>query len=336
MSKIPFAYLLLGPEEGEKSDFIQRIRDLIAKKSGAAPDEYTYYSFETPVGDAIGLLRNGSLFAAHTLVIYHGAEDIKKKDDVASLSDYLKHPSEHGTIIFTSGQPRVDGKWTAAVPSDAKKIFWEMFDNQKLGWLTGYFQKQGLSIDRDAAELFLELVENNTQELRREADRLCLFFGRGTTITEEDVETYLYHSKEENVFSLFDQVVVRDLEGALEILQKILLSSENNPVQILAGLSWQFRKLLSLRRLLDRRYDSAEAYRTLSIRSKRNQKTYAIGARNYPAAELENVAVMIGECDASLRSGGSALHPLLLERFLYNVIVGKATAPVGAGGVASR
>lgn len=330
MSRLPSVYLLLGPESGEKADFVQNVRAAIEKRAGEKPEESKFYPFETGMADLVAMLRNGSLFASHRLVFLDSVDQLSAKADIDLLVEYCAHPVEDATLVLSSDQTQVDKRLSAAVPADLRKIFWEMFDNQKLGWVTSYLRKQGCSITADAANLLLEMVENNTQELRQECDRLALYFGRSHEIAVDDVETFIYHSKEENVFSLFQEMAACNFDGSLEILQKMMLGSEGNPVAIMAGLIWQFRRLLNLSVLLDERYSARDAFTKLGIRSKRTQKNYEVGGRNYSREGLERILVLAGRYDAMFRRLGSALHPLLLQIFVYSVVVRKGQEPESA------
>jgi DNA polymerase-3 subunit delta len=323
MSKMPGVYLLLGPEAGEKQDFIDSVRAAIQKRTGEKPEEAKFYQFETPVAELLAQIRNGSLFAAHRLVLLEGVEQVRTKSDVEALVAYCGKPAEDVTLLLLSEEPQVDKRLSAAIPSDRRKIFWEMFDNQKLGWVTSYMRRLGCAISAEAANLLLELVENNTQELRVECDRLALFFGKDHEIQFADIEHFIYHSKEENVFTLFAEIAAANFLNALEILQKIMLGSDGNPVGIMAGLTWQFRRLLGVQILLDDRYAVHDAFQRMNIRSKRTQKDYDAGRQNYKRDALERIVLLAGKYDALLRRTASSLHPLLMQMFLYSVVVRK-------------
>jgi len=327
MSKAAGVYLLLGPEAGEKREFVDSIRAAIEKRTGEKPEETRFYPFETSTHEALAYIQNGSLFSAHRLVTIDSAEQLKTKDDIEPILSYCRNPSEEATLILLSDQTQVDKRLSAAVPQEHRKIFWEMFDNQKLGWVVSYLRRAGCSISADGAGLLLELVENNTQELRLECDRLALFFGRDHEIQVEDIENFIYHSKEENVFTLFAQVAAADLSSSLEILQKIMLGNDGYPVAIMAGLTWQFRRLLALKLLLEERYALQDAFQRANIRGKRTQKDYEAADRNYSRDSLERILVLASRYDAQFRRTGSNLHPLLMQLFLYSVIVRKGAEP---------
>lgn len=333
-------FLLLGPEQGEKAREVKRIRELAAKDAaGTEVEEHRFYAFETPVQEALSLLRSGSLFAGHTLVIIHGVEQIKRKEDLDLLEGYLANPSESGTLVLVSDEFRIrDARskkdWTRRIPEDNRKIFWEMFENQKRDWLNTFFRRRHVEAEEDAVELILELVDNNTLDLKRAAGRLALFVGEGGRLTADEVETYLYHSKEENVFTLFRAIAERDLESALELLRKLLLSSDNSPQSILAGLLWQLRKLHSLATLTGRNYSLDEACHSLNIRGKRNQRLYAAALDAYSSEAIERILRRTTDTDAQLRAFGSRAHELLLDRLVYVIVVNDGEM-VEAGGVAA-
>ena len=245
-------HLLLGPEEGEKASFIEKITHGLAAKSGERPEISRFYAGESRMADVILCLRNQTLFSAHRLVVLGNAEEVRRADEVAALVEYLGSPARDATLLLVSAgfAGEIDRKITAAIPKENQKIFWEMFDNQKQGWVTQFFRQKKITIDPLAVEYILDMVENNTRDMRVECDRLAQFFGPDTTIQLDSVEQYIYHSKEENVFTLFDKICERALTDAEEVLDKILLSREAEATQLVSGLLAQFRKLAGFKRML--------------------------------------------------------------------------------------
>ena len=323
MTKIEPAYLLLGPEEGEKSRFIGKITQAITSRLKEEPEEHKFYTFETEMKHVISLLRHGSLFSSYKIVILSGCEEIKRQDEISLLLDYLKNPRDDTTLILKSGAAKTDKRIESAFKGDSKRVFWELFEDQKKGWIIRYLKEADLCITRDAVDLLLEMIENNTRDLKNECDKFIFFFPAGTEITSEQIEQYIYHSKEENVFTLFDTLMEKDLDSALQIVQKLLLSREYHPVQILGGLLWQFKNLLSLNRLLHQQYSQQDAFTKLKIRWKRSRKTYSQGSRNYSLKGCERIIVLLAEYDALLRQSKTDTHQLLLSLFLYYCITGK-------------
>jgi len=317
MAKNSSVFLLVGPEEGEKRDFIQNVINSLGNGSDS-PETYRYYAGQTPIGDIISLMQNGSLFASAKCVILANIEQLKKAD-LQQLSDYISHPEPSATLFLTTHEYKAPSILVKAVPKGQQKTFFELFENKKREWLLNYFRTSELYIEEDAIEMVLELVENNTLEMKNAADKLILYFGPGSTLREDDIEEFIYHSKEENVFSLFQKIVDRDLAASLEILHKILLSGQSSGVQILGGLLWQFRRLLKLNRLLDQRFSPEDAFRAIPIHGKRNQQNYLKASRSYSTRDVERIIALIAEYDGKVREHRVEVVRLLLEFSLLKI-----------------
>ena len=326
------AYLLLGPEQGDKTQFIEKIIKDITSKEKEEPEKHKFYAFEYNLAEIISLLRNGSLFSRHKVVTIANLELIKKKEDVSLLLEYLKTPSPDTTLLLLSDAIKRDisKRIVGAVPEQNQKIFWEMYESRKLGWIKSYFNKANISIDQESTDFLLDMIENNTRDLEQECERLVQFFGQNTELKIESIARYIYHSKEENVFTLFDRVAQRDLSASQEVLNKILLSKESEPAALMGGFLWQVGKLLDMKRLLEENYSLEETFARLQIRSKKNQKTYINAHKSYTLKEVQSLITLIAEFDIRLRTFKADLHTLLLQLFLYYAIKrgGKIPQPV--------
>ncbi len=322
-------WLLLGPERGEKEAFVEAAIAGLKKSSGSEPEIHRAYPFDTRMVDLVALLRNGSLFASHKVVILSNVEGIKGQGDLALLADYCGTPSVDATLFLLSDQiGDVSSRITKAVPKERQKIFWEMFEGRKVEWIKAFFRKRRIEIEQDAVDFILEMVENNTHDLDLECGRLADYFSSEGRLGLEQVQTYLYHSREENVFTLFERLAERDFGGSQEVLDKILLARESEPFAILGGLLWQVRKLAALHELLAENYQPEEALARLNVRSKRSQKVYLEAKRRFSREETQGLIVLIADTDRRIRTGRSETHRLMLELFIYRATA-SATAVAG-------
>jgi DNA polymerase III subunit delta len=318
----PPVRLLLGPEEGEKSALVATIREGLAARLGEQPEVTRFYAGDATAAQILLCLRNQTLFARHRLVIVANVDAVKRAEEVAQLVEYCGSPAPDATLLLLSPgfAGDIDRKLIAAVPKDAQKIFWEMFENQKQGWVTAFFQKRKIRIEPDAVDYILDMVENNTRDMRTECERLALFFGTDATIDLANVEQYIYHSKEENVFTLFDRICARELAESEEVLEKILLARESDATQLTSGLLMQFRRLAGFKRMQESNYESAEAFTKLRIFSKKNQKTYLEGSRRFTQADIERIVQLLAAFDERFRSVKTDLHALLLHLQVYYIV----------------
>ncbi|MCF6321734.1 MAG: DNA polymerase III subunit delta, partial [Rhizobiaceae bacterium] len=249
------------------------------------------------------------------------------KNDVLEIVSYIASPGVDCTLFLLSDKISVDKKISSAIPKKAVRIFWELFENQKKTWISNFFRKERISVSQDAVELLLEMVENNTSDLRIACTKLSVFFGEGSQISEGDIEQFIYHSKEENVFTLFKKMASGDFSSSIEILHKIALGGEGSPVQLISGLQWQFRKLLTLSQLFADSWSREEALSKAQIRGKRNQQTYIDGLKKYSTRDLQRIIVLIAKYDILAREMNKDNHLIIMELFIYYCVTRKGMLP---------
>lgn len=323
-------YLYNGPEFGKRNEAVAAVKSALKKKY-ASVDEYVFYLVETPFAQAMTTLQDGSLFSDATCVEIRGCEAIKNKSDIQMITDWLeKNPSDSSTLILVSDETSVDAKLKKAVPASNQKQFWEMFESEKLPWIMNFFSKNGYSLDQDAAELILEMVENNTEAMRNECSRFFIVFPQGSTITAENVEQILEHNREETPFTLFNKMTdvskqpAERLESALSVLQKLRLSKENNSVMLLAGLTSCFRKLQTWHKVMaENPYADDFTLKTNGFGAKMMQKQYRNAAKLWSAGQTAAVLALISSTDMQIRNGGTLLEDVMLQKALYEIILKK-------------
>jgi len=318
-------YLYLGSELGERQDAIAALRADLTQKTGSPPEEHRFYAGEDPVSDMVSLLRNGSLFSDARLVLIKNADLIKKKEDTELLAAYLAAPQEDTVLVLISEANSVDKRLEAAIPKEAKRVFWELFENRKTEWIASFFRREGYPISAEGIEAILELVENNTDALRRECSHLILFQKKGTPITADLVETYLSHTRAESAFTLFSRIAEGDLTRGIETLHTLLAAKEA-PQAILAGLTWCFRKLYDYLVLSAAGTPGDFELRKIGLASPKARRDYAQAARRLDTAAVRHCLALTADFDILFRSLGSSVEDLLMDLYVYQVIARNGAA----------
>ena len=329
-------YLLTGPEIGERNDFAEKIKADVKKKFGSSED-YLFYAADTRVQDVVAQLRTESLFDPATVIVLRGAEQIKLKDDIALLGEWIssvtpspanKSPSDSSVLILVSDEVSVDSKLEKLIPKENKKIFWELYEDRKETWVQNYFRKNGYSVTPDAVATILEMVENNTEELRNECSRFFLCFPKDHAISPEDVEQILAHNREESAFTLFDAMADSEVsekkrfENALLILQKILLTKNNNAVMLIAGLASCFRRLSAWHRIhAGGAYVDEITLKQNGFSGKSARLQYSKASRVWTGGQTTAIIALLSRTDMEIRSMGTAFSETQLTLMLYEIIV---------------
>ncbi|MDD5810865.1 MAG: DNA polymerase III subunit delta [Treponema sp.] len=336
-------YLYTGPEFGERNDAVKALKADLKKKFGSF-DDYLYYATDTSVPTVVSMLQSESLFTPATCVVYKSAELIKKKEDIEYLASWInsvtpnpknKTPRDSAVLILVSDETSIDAKITKLIPKENQKIFWVMFENRRVPWLKDLFRKNGYSIEEDAAEMILEMVENNTESLKNECSRFFTLFPQGTCITSENVDSVLANTREESVFSLFGAMVdasqtqTKRLENSLTILQKLRLAagtSGGSADAIVAGLTFCFRKLQVYHQLCRNGHPDDFTLKKNGISSPSMRTQYSNAAKLWTIGQTMAIISMLSSTVMNIRSSGTAMEESYLEMLIYSIIVKKGAS----------
>ena len=322
-------YLYTGPEIGNRNEQVESVKNGLSKKFGDV-DNYLLYASDSKIEDIVAKLQTESLFVPATCVVLREAELIKKKEDVELIASWLNAAGakDSAALILVSDEISVDSKLDKLVPKENKQIFWAIDESRLGSWLHNYFRKNGYAAEQDAIDSILELTENNTEALRAECGRFFLCFPKGHVITESDAEQILAHNREESAFTLFDAMAspslspTQRLEDSLSILQKILLTKNNNPVMILAGLSSCFRRLELWHSIhAGGAYLDDFTLKTKGFSSKTARNQYARASKVWTFGQCAAILASIAAADAEIRSGGMAIQDTQLSMLIYEIVM---------------
>jgi len=321
--KIESAYLLAGPEVGKRTAFGAELRAAIAAADGSPPEEHRLYASETPIGEAVGLLRNGSLFSSRRVVEYHGAELIKGKEDLGLITAYLAAPAPDAVLLLITEFFYVEKALEDAIGKERRRSFFEMFENEKPRWIRNKMRELGLGIDEEGIEALLELVENESGALDAACSRLAILFPRGAELGGDQIEAAIARNRQEDAFSLFERIVTGKLEEALETLEAVLSDRRGDSVQIISALTWAFRRLRRLHALMEEGENLESACLKLQMRSKALQRQSSAAIRRYPRPVCERIILLASAFDSKARTMGSAYERTLLQMLVYGIMVKK-------------
>ena len=334
-SRLPAScYLLLGPEVGKKNEFVRQIKSSLEKSFGGEIDSYTFYPYDSDVVEIISIMNNISLFAAAKLVLIKNCQDLKDKD-AALIAEYIKNPSKDCVLLLATEEMKVSPAIKKVIPNGCEKIFWEMYKNEKPGWVRQFFNKEKIEIENNAVGFLVDILEGDTETFKNECGKLALFFGQGETITEEKIANFFYNRKEENIFSLFDYIAQCNLEKSVIAAENMLLSGKSetgrmDPVKIIGDLSWHIKKIYEIKKSIAEKKSFSEACAELNIRATKMQGMYSSAIQNYSIKEIEKIITLTAQYVVLFRSAIRAeVQNIMLPVYLYSVIVKRGEDIVG-------
>ena len=332
-------YLLLGPEKGLKEDAIKNIRSQIGQC-----DVSKFYAFEDYEAELFAQLNNNDLFANHKLVILDEVQDIKTADKVKPLVQYIQNPSDCATLILTSTELYVNSSIMGAVETQGREYvskFYELFESKKNEWLSNYFRRNGLSIENRAITAIIEKVENNVQEFENTCSQMVIFLKTipdKQSVTYEDVEEFLTHTREESEYTLFSYIARGKLESALECLHTLLRTKDSASVCSMCAsrLSTYFRRALSVQinvaagcgmSLRFGEVNAAFSKKVFEgdrpISMPKDREIYRDCCNTYSQRDMERILVTLTEYDIKIKETPVVLQSVMMERCIMDVICRK-------------
>jgi DNA polymerase-3 subunit delta len=108
----------------------------------------------------------------------------------------------------------------------------------------------GKTIEPEALVLLLKRTGFNLWALKTQLEKLMSFAGEETLVTREQVEGLSDQFREEPLYELNNAVATRDCETGLLVLNR-LLDQNYHPLQLLASLANELRRLLVAREFID-------------------------------------------------------------------------------------
>jgi len=307
------AHIFLGPELGKKQDAIDAVRKIF---QGA--EETVFYAGETGAGEIADAIQNHSLFAQARIIIIKNAELIKKKDELELLSSCINEMENDTSVILLSDELKLASGFD--LPKANSQIFYEMFEREKNEWVRQFFKREGYDISKDCVDTILELVENNTDALKRECTRLMYFLPKTQPVTAEEIDKWLSHNREESAFTLFSRIASGDLCKALESMA-IMLAAKQSAQSILAGLAWCFRKLgdyLNLSETGD--VSNNFELKKIGLSSPKARDDYTAASKRYDLEAAEKCLALTAEYDLLLRSPVAIMDNILMDRYILALV----------------
>jgi DNA polymerase-3 subunit delta len=181
-------------------------------------------------------------------------------------------------------------------------------------------KEQGVEFEKGAAEDLAEFVAADLMRLKTEIDKLSTFAGERKLILRADVSAMVVSEKAATVWELADILASRQPKLALEFLDRLLREGEE-PLRILGGIAWMYRKLIEASEVKGAT-NGWQAARELGMRPEQAELALQ-NARKIPRARLLDGLRALQKADDRLKRGGEDARAVM--EFLVTELTGEET-----------
>jgi DNA polymerase III subunit delta len=170
------------------------------------------------------------------------------------------------------------------------------------GWIVQRTQAHGGRIDGRAAALLAQNIGGNLRLLDQEIRKLLLYTGDRKNITGDDVQVMVpYVQSADVIFQMVDAVGQRDARQAASYLHRLLEVGEH-PLSIFGMVVRQFRLLIQVRWLSDRRHTQQQIIARLKLHPFVARKLQA-QSDQFDPLQLREAYRLLMETDLAIKHG---------------------------------
>ncbi len=297
---------------------------MIGRIDPAARD-FNVQEFDKPVAAAVqAACETLPFFAESRLVICREMPESEAKQ----LIGYAPTMPPTTTLILY-----VRGKCGASLLQAVKGmgrdvLFDRLTESDALRFVQQRVRKRESEIDREAAQLLVDMVGTQVHALQNELNKAADYAGPGGIVTAQIVRACVTPNMEFKRFVMLDELLAGKQQSALQALRHMLRDGSETPFGLAYFFTGQCKNMLGARLLMDSGMRESEVGRRLGL-SAMPAKTAVAGARRLSREQLRAATLAFSAIDHLQVTGkmpsDRALEMAVLRYFCSGrVIKGKA------------
>lgn len=287
-------FLFHGDEEYIKQ---AALAQLVSCIEPAARDLNMQQSHAPLAKDILEACETLPFFSDRRLIVCHQMADSEIKPLLAA-SHML--PDSTTLILYVRGNCKKD--MLRLAPPERTVLFAPMSEQDAILFIEKQAREIGVSIKRDTARAFLDMVGVEAHTLMNELTKAADFAGRGNEITKEIIEKCVTPQIEYEYFQMLNQFLLGKKSEAMLALRRMLQDDRGNAFMLAHSFAGQIKNMLGARLLLDQGVKEREIAPRLGLRpwAARNALT---GARRMSAKHLQDALLSFSSLDYLQISG---------------------------------
>lgn len=188
----------------------------------------------------------------------------KSDKSIELLEEYLEHYNPFNVLIFLCYLEKIDSrKKINKLLSKHKVMEVKKKDTNDLKkYVLEYVSSYGYEL-KDV-DYFLSCVGSALPNIHNELDKLMMYQITNKVISNDDINKVCVFTNEEEIFSLVDAIVAKDMLKSLNLLEGFLNKSYDE-MQIIMLLASQFRFFFQVKRLMNKNKNDGEIAKVLGV-----------------------------------------------------------------------
>ncbi len=292
---------LYGPDSYRSG---QKLNEIVAGYKKTNQNGLDFKQLDCSISDFDDLkndLATVSMFKEKKLLVLKDAFSNKKFKE-----DFLEHgkkiiKSDAVILFHESGEIDKRDQLLKFLKENAESQEFELLGGEKLAvWVEKEIKSCGASIDPLALKKLIAFVGNDLWQMANEIIKL-VNHAKDKKIKEEDVDLLVRPKIENDIFETINSLAEKKKDKALLLLHGHLEKGDS-PLYLLSMISFQFRNLLAVRDLIDKKASYSEMPKRSGLHPFVVKKTYW-PAQKFSLLQLKKIYQKIFQIDLAIKTG---------------------------------
>jgi DNA polymerase-3 subunit delta len=309
-------YVIAGKEDSLVNAQCQELIAKFLEPQQRAMGLSVYQGDEITIAEVLDELRTVPFLTDKRVVVVKQAEDFVSKYR-QYLEKYFYNPCPTARLVLVVTTWQSSTKLAKKLPQVGRLINvaapkrWQLPAHVVEYALSTYHKK----LDKNAAELLVDLAGDDLLRLYSEVDKLALFIGEGKTITTDHVESLVGHNRIFDAFEVIDAVTAGNTGEAIVRLRNMFSSDKSAEYTVVGAFAYHIRQMFSAKALLQKGADPADIAKQLRIW--RNKDRFFAQLRQVTLEQIAETLRRLATIDYETKTGRTkaaiAIEQLVLE-----------------------
>lgn len=208
---------------------------------------------------------------------------------------------ENIIIFFQEGEVNSKNPLFLFLKKTGKCQEFELLNGEKLkNWVRKEFESYQKEIAPDVLNTLIFFVGNDLWRLSQEIKKLSAY-QREKRIGKKDIELLVKPEIETDIFKTIDEIAAKRKKIALQLIHQHLEKGDS-PLYLLSMINFQFRNLLVIKDLLEKRKPYYELQKITNLHPFVIKKSYNL-AQKFSFEELKKIYQKIFQVDLDIKTG---------------------------------
>lgn len=291
-------YLIYGTEDYLRKQYRDKMRQAIV-----GDDTMNYSCFEgkgISVKELIDLGETLPFFSERRLIVVENSGFFSSAQD--ELVAYLKELPETTCFVFVEKDVDKRNKLFKTVSTLGYAANMTPPDERTLmRWIAGLLKGEHRRISESTLRYFLERIDTDMENIRRELDKLVVYTDGREEIVREDIDAVCTVYTESQVFDMVKAVAEKQQTKALQLYYE-LIGQKEAPMRILYWITRQFNQLYQMKDLQSKGYPEHVVAERMGVRDFVVRKNNAL-CQHFSLAELRQAVEVCVEREEDVKTG---------------------------------